>query len=74
MQCAWFRNENEVKGNSTYRWDEARFLVCNFWYMMAKDEKPFFFLPKFNKCSSRMKNKILHGKWWSKKNFNHPTS
>jgi hypothetical protein len=44
MRCAWFRNGNDVKGNPTFRWDEARFLVCNFWYMMAKDEKPFGFL------------------------------
>ncbi len=44
MRCAWFRNGNDVKGNPTYRWDEARFLVCNFWYMMAKDEEPFGFL------------------------------
>jgi hypothetical protein len=33
-----------------------------------------FFPPKFNKCSSWMKNKILHGKWWSKRNLDHPAS
>ncbi len=43
MQCAWVRNKNDVWGNPTYKRDEVRFLVCNFWYMMTKDEEPFVF-------------------------------
>jgi hypothetical protein len=43
MRCAWVRNENDVRGNPTYKQDEVRFLVCNFRYMMAGDEKLFFF-------------------------------
>ncbi len=69
----FIKNENDIKGNSTYTQDEAGFLVCNFWYMIAKDEELFIFPPKFNKCSSSMKTKIFHGKWWFKKNLDHPT-
>jgi hypothetical protein len=41
----FIKNENNIKGNSTYTQDEAGFLVCNFWYMMAKDEDFLFFRP-----------------------------
>jgi hypothetical protein len=44
MWCAWVRNRNDVKGNLTYKRNEAGFLVCNFWYMMVEDEEPFVFL------------------------------
>ncbi len=74
MWCAWVRNKNDVNGNPTYKQNEVGFLVCNFWYMMARMKNLLFFPPKFNKCSSWMNNKILHGKWWSKRNLDHPTS
>ncbi len=44
MQCAWVWNGSDVSGNPTYKWDEARFLLLNFQYMMTKDEEPFIFL------------------------------
>jgi hypothetical protein len=43
IQCAWVRNRNDVRGNPTYKRNQAGFLVCNFRYMMAKDEEPFVF-------------------------------
>jgi hypothetical protein len=38
IQCAWVWNGSDVRGNPTYKWDEVRFLLPNFWYMIAKDE------------------------------------
>jgi len=62
MWCAWVRNINDVRGNPTYKWDEMGLSVCNFWYMMAKDEKPFVFL-----ASSTSSTNVLHG--WRTKSF-----
>jgi hypothetical protein len=41
MRCAWVNNGTDIRGNPTYKHDEAEFLLANFRYLMEDHEEPF---------------------------------
>jgi hypothetical protein len=43
IQCEWVWNGIDIRGNPTYQQNEAKFLLANFQYIMAKHEEPFIF-------------------------------